>query len=103
MKDRLLERFQARAATVAVIGLGYVGLPLADAFCRAGFTVVGFDIDADKVARLNRGVSYLKTIPDATVAGMRATGLSIMPEGLVDGMPPQMVADLIAFIQSGGR
>ncbi len=74
MKDRLLERFRARAATVGVIGLGYVGLPLADAFCRAGFTVVGFDIDDDKVARLNRGTSYLKTIPDATIAAMRDTG-----------------------------
>ncbi len=74
MKDRLLKRFEARAATVGVIGLGYVGLPLADAFCRAGFTVVGFDIDGDKVARLNQGRSYLKTIPDATIAQMRATG-----------------------------
>ncbi len=69
---------------VAVIGLGYVGLPLADAFCRAGFTVVGFDIDADKVARLNRGVSYLKTIPDATVAGMRATGRFHATDGFAE-------------------
>ena len=84
MKDRLLERFQARTATIAVIGLGYVGLPLADAFCRAGFTVIGFDIDADKVARLNRGVSYLKTIPDATVAGMRATGRFHATDGFAE-------------------
>jgi UDP-N-acetyl-D-glucosamine dehydrogenase len=84
VKDRLLERFQARAATIAVIGLGYVGLPLADAFCRAGFTVIGFDIDADKVARLNRGVSYLKTIPDATIAGMRATGRFHATDGFAE-------------------
>ena len=68
----LLARLQDRAATVGVIGLGYVGLPLARALARAGFRVLGFDIDAAKVDKLNAGLSYIKQIPDATVAEMRA-------------------------------
>ncbi len=68
----LLARIQNRTATVGIIGLGYVGLPLARAFARAGFAVLGFDIDQHKVDKLNAGRSYIKQIPDATVAEMRA-------------------------------
>jgi UDP-N-acetyl-D-glucosamine dehydrogenase len=70
----LLARVQNRTATVGIIGLGYVGLPLARAFATAGFRVLGFDIDAAKVAKLNAGKSFIKQIPDATVAAMRAAG-----------------------------
>jgi UDP-N-acetyl-D-glucosamine dehydrogenase len=70
----LLSRIQERAATVGIIGLGYVGLPLARAFARTGFRVLGFDVDPHKVARLNAGKSYIKQIPDATIAGMREKG-----------------------------
>ncbi len=52
-KERLLEKIQSRSATVGVIGLGYVGLPLALVFEEAGFRVVGFDIDAKKPQALN--------------------------------------------------
>lgn len=52
-------RFAARDGTVAVVGLGYVGLPTVRAFHDAGFRVVGFDIDRDKVERLRRGEPYL--------------------------------------------
>jgi UDP-N-acetyl-D-glucosamine dehydrogenase len=68
----LLTNIQTRAATVGVIGLGYVGLPLARALARAGFRVLGFDIDPAKVEKLNAGLSYIKQIPDATIAEMRA-------------------------------
>lgn len=70
----LIERIRHRTARVGIIGLGYVGLPLARAFARTGFRVLGFDIDPVKVARLNAGQSYIKQIPDATVAGMREKG-----------------------------
>ena len=70
----LLARVQYRTAVVGVIGLGYVGLPLARAFTAAGFRVLGFDIDAPKVEKLNAGKSFIKQIPDATVAEMRAKG-----------------------------
>ncbi len=68
----LLARVQTGTATVGIIGLGYVGLPLARAFARAGFRVLGFDIDQHKVDKLNAGRSYIKQIPDATIAEMRA-------------------------------
>jgi UDP-N-acetyl-D-glucosamine dehydrogenase len=70
----LLARIQNRTATVGIIGLGYVGLPLARAFATAGFRVLGFDIDTAKVEKLNAGKSFIKQIPDETVAAMRAAG-----------------------------
>jgi UDP-N-acetyl-D-glucosamine dehydrogenase len=47
---------------VGIIGLGYVGLPLVLRFCEVGFKVLGFDTDAEKVERLNRGKSYIKPV-----------------------------------------
>ena len=54
-----------RTVTVGIVGMGYVGLPLMRTFCEAGFTCVGFDIDAEKVAKLNAGKSYIKHIPSS--------------------------------------
>ncbi len=52
----LLEsRLSARTAVIGVIGLGYVGLPLAMAVANAGFSAIGFDIDAEKIVALDRG------------------------------------------------
>src|SRR3954464_7547889 len=70
----LLTRIHGRTATVGIIGLGYVGLPLARAFGRAGFRVLGFDIDPHKIEKLNAGRSFIKQIPDSDVAAMRAAG-----------------------------
>lgn len=62
----------ARIATnnyrVGIIGLGYVGIPLALTACNAGFPVVGFDIDARRVAQINRGESFIKHIPTSAIA-----------------------------------
>jgi UDP-N-acetyl-D-glucosamine dehydrogenase len=77
MSDRLAEflaRINTRTATVGIIGLGYVGLPLARAFTQSGLRVLGFDIDASKVDRLNNGLTYIKQIPDDVIAAMRAGG-----------------------------
>ena len=74
MTKELLEKFRNHSATVAVVGLGYVGLPLAEAFSFAGFTVVGFDIDDTKVAALNDCRSYIRTIPAERIAAMVDTG-----------------------------
>jgi UDP-N-acetyl-D-glucosamine dehydrogenase len=57
---QLEHRIQTRTATVGVVGLGYVGLPLLRAFFQAGFPVVGYDIDPRKIEQLRRGESYLK-------------------------------------------
>lgn len=59
---------------VGVVGLGYVGLPLALAFVRAGFRVVGFDIDPAKIAQLNRGESYIQHIQSAEIAEAVGSG-----------------------------
>jgi UDP-N-acetyl-D-glucosamine dehydrogenase len=74
MLAALTSRIESRSGTVGIIGMGYVGLPLARAFSRTGFHVIGFDIDPVKVAKLNAGESYIKQIPDATIAGMREKG-----------------------------
>jgi UDP-N-acetyl-D-glucosamine dehydrogenase len=63
----LVERIHARRANIGVIGLGYVGLPLVLAFCRAGFRVTGFDLDSEKVRLLRAGRSYIRHIDLATV------------------------------------
>src|SRR2546425_9799985 len=72
--EALLEKIRGRPALVGVIGLGYVGLPLALRFSEAGFRVLGFDTDAEKVRRLNAGTSYLLRFPDAAVRKARASG-----------------------------
>jgi UDP-N-acetyl-D-glucosamine dehydrogenase len=56
---RLSQAIEAKEARIGVIGLGYVGLPLALAFTGRGFRVLGFDVDARKVEQLNRGASYI--------------------------------------------
>jgi len=68
----LRKRIQAREAHVGIIGLGYVGLPLAQAFSKRGFPVLGFDIDPTKVDKLQRGESYIGHIPATIIAEMRA-------------------------------
>ena len=63
----LLERFTKRQANIGIIGLGYVGLPLALTAAKAGFSVLGFDINESYVERLNRGESYIRHIPEAPI------------------------------------
>jgi UDP-N-acetyl-D-glucosamine dehydrogenase len=58
----LIERLHSHTATVGIIGLGYVGLPLALLFSENGFPVLGFDVDTKKVDALNRGASYIRHI-----------------------------------------
>jgi UDP-N-acetyl-D-glucosamine dehydrogenase len=70
----LEERIIARDATIAVLGLGYVGLPLAVDFAQSGFTVSGVDLDAHKVATLNAGGSYVADVPAALVAPLVRQG-----------------------------
>ncbi len=64
----LCDRLSDRTATLGVIGLGYVGLPLAVACARAGFTVVGFDIDEAKTSALNSGASYIDAVAPEELA-----------------------------------
>lgn len=68
MSNGLAEAIRDKTATVGIIGLGYVGLPLINAFVKAGFSCMGFDVDQTKVDRLLAGESYIKHIPSETVA-----------------------------------
>lgn len=67
----LMQAITERRARVGVIGLGYVGLPLAVTVARAGFSVTGLDIDQTKMARLDAGTSYIDAVSDADLAQIR--------------------------------
>ena len=70
----LIARIAERRATVAVIGLGYVGLPLSCALAGTGNRVIGYDIDPAKAERLNAGSSYIRHIADENIRAMREKG-----------------------------
>src|SRR5512144_1729277 len=70
----LRERIDARTAVIGVIGQGYVGLPLALVFREAGFPVIGFDVDAAKIAALSRGECYIRHIGPERVRAAVASG-----------------------------
>ncbi|GJD78585.1 UDP-N-acetyl-D-glucosamine dehydrogenase [Methylobacterium gregans] len=74
LADALARRLAERSATVGVIGLGYVGLPLALAAVRAGFPVTGFDINPDRVARINAGEPVISHLDTAAMRAALATG-----------------------------
>ena len=77
MHNELISKFQNRQAQIAIIGLGYVGLPLAVNFAQAGYRVVGIDLDPRKVDAINRGESYIDDIPAATVAALTQLPVSL--------------------------
>jgi UDP-N-acetyl-D-glucosamine dehydrogenase len=70
----LRARIADRAARAGIIGLGYVGLPLAATVARAGFPVTGFDIDPAKPAAIAAGRSYIEAVPDAALRALTAAG-----------------------------
>jgi UDP-N-acetyl-D-glucosamine dehydrogenase len=72
--DELMNRLGSRAAVVGVIGLGYVGLPLAVAAARTGFRTVGFDIDPGKSDQLNQGRSYIDAVASEELSRLVAAG-----------------------------
>ena len=105
---------EARTATVGVIGLGYVGLPVAVSFAEAGFRVRGVDLNEEKVATVSEGRSFLKDISDEQVASVVGSGrfsaasdygaltdadaiLICVPTPITDGAP-----DLSLVVAAGG-
>jgi UDP-N-acetyl-D-glucosamine dehydrogenase len=73
-KQQLLDRLANRTARVGVIGMGYVGLPLAVEFAHAGYQVIGLDVLPDKVEMLNAGKSYIPDVPTETLAPLVESG-----------------------------
>jgi len=73
-KDTLIKKLQDKEARVAILGLGYVGLPLAVVFGEAGFEVTGIDPDTRKVDSLNKGVSYIPDVATDAIAALVTSG-----------------------------
>lgn len=113
----LLAAIESRTAKVGVVGLGYVGLPLVDAFIRAGFAAIGYDVDARKVEMLSKGQTYIAHIAAEKIQGwmsdkkFEATGdmqrlseadviLICVPTPLTDSRDPDLsfVASTTEFI-----
>ncbi len=67
MKQTLLKKIESKQAVVGVMGLGYVGLPLVREFARGGLKSVGFDVDPEKIKKLNAGKSYIEHIPSSLI------------------------------------
>jgi UDP-N-acetyl-D-glucosamine dehydrogenase len=74
IKDDLRTKLQDKSALVAVLGMGYVGLPLAVAFAEAGFKVVGIDPDERKLDDFEQGISYIQDVPSADVVRLKSAG-----------------------------
>lgn len=72
---QLQKRIEHRTLTVGVIGLGYVGLPLAVEFARRGIRTIGFDTNSEKIAALERGANYIRDLDDSVVAECVAAGM----------------------------
>lgn len=75
--DKLVDEIRQKRSVIGIFGLGYVGLPLILSYCRAGYQVVGFDVDVKKVRSLKDGKSYIKHISDSDVQSAISQGLEI--------------------------
>ena len=101
MKETLITKFQERNARIAVIGLGYVGLPLAVNFAQAGYRVTGIDLDRRKVDAVNRGESYIGDISStqlATVTQLHTTAGS--PHAIGNGSTTAAQSVALATVES---
>lgn len=73
-KETLIKKLQDKTAKIGILGMGYVGLPLAVVFAEAGFNVLGIDPDQRKVDTFNKGISYIQDVPAETVARLKKDG-----------------------------
>lgn len=74
MTASLADRIENQTAVVGIIGLGYVGLPLANAFLRVNFRILGFDVDPSKIEQLKQGKSYIRHIPSERINEWNESG-----------------------------
>jgi UDP-N-acetyl-D-glucosamine dehydrogenase len=80
--EELKQRLERRDATIGVIGLGYVGLPLAVAFAKAGLPVIGVDADAGRSARIRAGVSPVEDVPSDELAPLVTARRLVVADGI---------------------
>ena len=83
ISDQLIQKIETDQAIVGVIGLGYVGLPLIDAFVSKGFSAIGYDVDPKKIKMLNAGESYIAHISQDCIKGWLKEKSSRQPKTLV--------------------
>lgn len=74
LKSELLQKLNEKSAVIGIVGLGYVGLPLMLRYAEVGYKVIGFDIDPQKIARLNEGQSYIEHISSDAINAAKASG-----------------------------
>src|ERR1700694_5035516 len=74
ISDILLNKINDQSARLGVIGLGYVGLPLATTFAQNGFTVLGLDLDKQKLSKLLQDTSFIADVPASHIALLRSEG-----------------------------
>ena len=67
MKQQLISKLNDKTAVIGIVGLGYVGIPLALRYAEAGYKVLGLDIDLEKIKNISSGKTYIKHIPDADI------------------------------------
>ena len=79
MKEKLLEKIRQRKLNVGVVGLGYVGLPLAVEKAKAGFNTTGFDVQEEKVRLVNAGHNYIGDVVDSELEGLVRLFCCIFP------------------------
>lgn len=72
--QKLLEKIESKTAVIGVVGLGYVGLPLAVEKAKAGYKVIGFDIQQKRVDMVNRGQNYIGDVVDKELADLVKEG-----------------------------
>lgn len=74
IKENLIQKLQNKTARIGILGMGYVGMPLAVVFAEKGFNVLGIDPDSRKVETFNKGISYIQDVPSETVARLKNAG-----------------------------
>lgn len=77
-KETLIQKLHDKTARIGILGMGYVGMPLAVVFAEKGFNVLGIDPDQRKVEAFNKGISYIQDVPTETVARLRQAGRMAM-------------------------
>lgn len=83
-KEKLIQKLQDKTAKIGILGMGYVGMPLAVVFAEKGFNVLGIDPDARKVETFNKGISYIQDVPTETVARLQKAGKLNMTADFAD-------------------
>ncbi len=73
-KETLIKKLQDKTAKIGILGMGYVGMPLAVVFAEAGFNVMGIDPDQRKIDTFNKGISYIQDVPTETVVRLQKAG-----------------------------